>query len=298
MPVSIDYVARETATNLWRNRLMTVAAIMTVAVSLTLVGVSLLLRQGVAHATEQWRDGVDVLVFLDPHQPAPQAITPQQKTIEQQLLQLPYVKTCIFRNQQYDYGEARSSLDPAAFQALTPGSVPPSLRCGLDNPNEAAALARQFGPYPGVKNVTYPQKQIRTMETVTHILQWVFFALAFVLLLSASVLILNTIRLAIFARRREVSVMKLVGATNWFIRVPFMFEGVVQGVVGAAVAAFVVVALHALLDHFAGTNASNILYEMRIPSSQVAVTAILVACIGVVIGAAGSALGIRRFLDA
>ena len=82
------------------------------------------------------------------------------------------------------------------------------------------------------------------MQNVIHILQWVFLSVAVVLLLSASVLILNTIRMAIFARRREVSVMKSVGATNWFIRLPFMVEGLVQGLLGSAVAVLVVLSLY------------------------------------------------------
>jgi cell division transport system permease protein len=297
MPVSIDYVARETASNLWRNRLMTVAAVLTVAVSLSLVGVSLLLRQGVAHATAQWRGGVGVLVFLDPQTHPSTQMTTQQQGINAQLSQLPYVRHCDFRTQAYDYNEARTVLDPVAYQSLSVASMPSSLRCQLSNPNSAETIAQQFGAYPGVKSVQYPEKQIRTMETVTGILQVVFLALAVVLLLSASVLILNTIRLAIFARRREVAVMKLVGATNWFIRVPFMCEGVVQGVIGAAVAALVVVGLHVLIDHLAGHNSTNVLYSMRIPPGEVAATAIVVAIVGVVIGAAGSVLGIRRFLD-
>ena len=78
----------------------------------------------------------------------------------------------------------------------------------------------------------------------------VFLAIAVVLIISAAVLILNTIRMAIFARRREVSVMKLVGATNWFIRVPFMSEGLLQGLVGSVLAAGVVWTLYALIDHW------------------------------------------------
>ena len=125
-----------------------------------------------------------------------------------------------------------------------------------------------------------------------------FFVLAVILLLSASVLILNTIRLAIFARRREVSVMKLVGATNWFIRVPFMFEGVVQGLLGALFASLTVFSLHFVLDSFSNTKTGNIWYQMRMPTREVIVTSLVVVLIGVVIGSLGSALGIRRFLDA
>src|SRR5271169_4997664 len=100
MAVSVDYVARETASNLWRNRLMTVAAVLTVAVSLSLVGTAMLLRQGVAHATVQWQHGVDVNIFLKP------GIPPGQKaSLETELHELPYVRTVTFRSQAYDYSE-------------------------------------------------------------------------------------------------------------------------------------------------------------------------------------------------
>jgi cell division transport system permease protein len=293
VPVSLDYVARETASNLWRNRLMTVAAVLTVGVSLSLVGASLLLRQGVAHATTQWAHGVDAIVWLNPGIAAA-----QKSSIDQQIHQLPYVRSVTYRSQNFDYNEARHLLTPPEYQVLTPETTPASLRVQLDNPNEALAIAKQFGSYPGVKSVAVPTKTIHNIQTVSRILQLVFFVLAVILLLSASVLIINTIRLAIFARRREVSVMKLVGATNWFIRVPFMFEGVAQGLFGALFASFAVFSLHFLLDSFSNNKIGNIWYQMRMPTHEVIATSLVVILIGVVIGSFGSALGIRRFLDA
>jgi len=293
MPASVDYIARETASNLWRNRLMTIAAVLTVAVSLSLVGAALVLRQGVAHATTQWQHGVSVEVFLKP-----KVSTSQKDAVQQQLHQLPYVRSCLFRSQAYDYAEAKRLLTPAESQSLTMATTPSSLRCVLDNPSQATAIAKQFDGYPGVANVASPTQAIKNMETVTRILQVVFLVLAVVLLLSASVLILNTIRLAIFARRREVSVMKLVGATNWFIRVPFMFEGVIQGLLGALVAAGVVVLLHVVLDTLGNGQTANILYQMRLSTGEVVTTSVVVLVVGGAIGSFGSALGIRRFLDA
>jgi cell division transport system permease protein len=286
MPVSLDYVARETASNLWRNRLMTIAAVLTVAVSLSLVGAALLLGQGVTHATTQWRNGVNVELFLTPSISASQTASVHQ--------QLRYVDTCTFRSQAYDFQEAKHLLTADESQALTVATTPSSWRCVLNNPAQAQAIARQFDRYPGVSHVSYPGQAIKNMEEVTGILQKVFVALALILLLSASVLILNTIRLAIFARRREVSVMKLVGATNWFIRLPFMFEGVIQGLLGAVVAAIVVVVLHLVLD----AQTSNILAQMRLSTGEVVTTSLVVLLIGILIGSIGSALGIRRFLDA
>lgn len=292
MPVSAEYVAKETASNLWRNRLMTIAAVLTVAVSLSLVGAALLLRQGVAHATTKWQHGVNVLVFLKPD-----ISTGQQSSIQQELGQLPYVRTCLYRSQAYDYNEARHLLPPDESQALTVGTMPASLRCVLQDPRQAQAIYDQFNGRPGVQAVSYPSQAVKNMEQVTHILQWVFLTVAVILLLSASVLILNTIRLAIFARRREVSVMKIVGATNWFIRVPFMCEGLVQGVLGAVVAAAVVGGLHWLLDSLATGNPSSVLYQMRMPVAEVVVTNVLVVLVGLLVGTLGSAFAIRRFLD-
>ncbi|HUY22198.1 MAG TPA: permease-like cell division protein FtsX [Acidimicrobiales bacterium] len=293
MAVSLDYVARETAANLWRNRLMTIAAVLTVGVSLSLVGASLLLRQGVAHATTQWAHGVDAIVWVQP-----QASASQVHSLEQQLHQLPFVRTVTYRSQAEDLKEAQHLLTPPEYQVLTVATTPASLRCQLDNPSEAIAIAKQFSGYPGVKSVAVPTGTIHNIQEVSRILQVVFLVLAVILLLSASVLILNTIRLAIFARRREVSVMKLVGATNWFIRVPFMFEGVVQGVLGALFASLAVFSLHWLLDSFSNTKTGNIWYQMQMPTSEVLMTTLFVLLIGVVIGSVGSALGIRRFLDA
>ena len=292
MAVSVEYVARETASNLWRNRLMTIAAVLTVAVSLSLVGAALLLRQGVAHATTKWQHGVNVLVFVTPGLPAN-----QKSAIQQELTQLPYVRSCVYRSQQYDYTEAKHLLPPDESQALSVATMPASLRCVLQDPNQAQAVFQQFHGRPGVQAVSYPSQAVRNMEQVTHILQWVFLTVAVILLLSASVLILNTIRLAIFARRREVSVMKLVGATNWFIRVPFMCEGLAQGVMGAVVAALVVGGLHLLLDDLANGSPNSVLYQMRMPGSEVVLTNLLVVVVGVLVGTLGSAFAIRRFLD-
>ena len=128
--------------------------------------------------------------------------------------------------------------------------------------------------------------------------QWVLLIVAVVLLVSATVLILNTIRMAIFARRREVSVMKLVGATNWFIRIPFMSEGMVQGLLGSGVAAAAVYALHLVFDAIGNPNNPQALFTlMRMSGWEVFWTDAVVIIVGALIGSAGSALAIRRFLD-
>ena len=144
-----------------------------------------------------------------------------------------------------------------------------------------------------MKEVDAPLQQIHAMEQAITFIQIVFIVVAVVLLLAATVLILNTIRLAIFARRREVSVMKLVGATNWFIRVPFMAEGLIQGVVGSLIAAAIVFVVHIWMD----TSTNALLVQMRLSSWQIFWTDAVIVGLGAAIGAGGSAIAIRRFLD-
>ncbi|HUA95044.1 MAG TPA: permease-like cell division protein FtsX [Acidimicrobiales bacterium] len=295
MPVSADYVVRETASNLWRNRLMTIAAVLTVAVSLSLVGAALLLKQGAASAEVEWQRGTEVAVWM-----VPSAGAHEVNAVGTQLKSLSYVSKCQYRDHQQDWTEAKQLLGTIWIEGgTTAAQTPTSWRCTPTHPEDASAVIKKFTGQPGVTKVTAPLAQIRSEQKVITILQWVFIVVAVVLLVSAAVLILNTIRMAIFARRREVSVMKLVGATNWFIRVPFMSEGMFQGLVGSALAAALVYLLHIVLNDLGNsrTNPTSLLAQMRMTGWEVFVTDLVVVIVGVCIGTLGSAIAIRRFLD-
>src|SRR5664280_308496 len=239
MRVYFRYAIKETLSNLWRNRMMTIAAVLTVAVSLSLVGSALLLKQSAAQASSQWQQGTRVTIWMEPT-----ASAGEIGNVQTQLHNLPIVKHCQFRTQAQDYVEMKKTLPPSEANVLHEDQIPTKFSCVPTVPLDAFTVQSTFMHQPGVLTVTAPEQQIREMNHVIRILQIVFLALALVLLLSATVLILNTIRMAIFARRREVSVMKLVGATNWFIRIPYITEGFIQGLLGSAVAIGAVTALH------------------------------------------------------
>jgi cell division transport system permease protein len=294
MAVSVDYVVRETASNLWRNRLMTVAAILTVAVSLSLVGAALLLRQGSANATGTLERGTQVTVWMQPN-----ANTQEIAAVRTELSQLNYVEQpCAYWNKARNFAEARRLLPSDVFQATNQAEMPTSYWCTPVALTDAAQVVRTFSDTAGVLSVTEPQQTIKNEETVINVSKWVCLAVAVVLIVSAAVLILNTIRMAIFARRREVSVMKLVGATNWFIRVPFMSEGLLQGFVGSVLAAVVVYFVYLFINHEgSGRTTSNIFTAMHMTGSEVLLTNVVVVMVGMAIGSVGSAIAIRRFLD-
>jgi len=294
MPVSVEYVARETASNLWRNRLMTIAAILTVAVSLTLVGAALLLRQGAANASGQWERGTQVTVWMEP------AANKQEITaVQTQLTQLNYVRQpCAYWDKARNFTEARKLLPSDVLQATSEAQMPTSFWCTPVVLSDANQLITALKGTPGVLTVTAPLQQIHTEEKVINVLKWVLLGVAVVLIVSAAVLILNSIRMAIFARRREVSVMKLVGATNWFIRVPYMSEGLIQGLLGSGLSALAVYFLYLAINHAGGGNdTSNVFSAMHMTGWEVFSTDIVVVFVGVLIGSLGSGIAIRRFLD-
>jgi cell division transport system permease protein len=292
--VSVDYVVRETASNLWRNRLMTIAAVLTVAVSLSLVGAALLLRQGSANATGTLERGTQVTVWMEPD-----ANAQEVSAVGTQLSQLNYVQQpCAYWNKARNFSEARRLLPSDVFQATTEAEMPTSYWCTPIALSDAAQVVHTFTGTAGVLSVTEPQQTIHNEETVINVSKWVCLAIAIVLIISAAVLILPTIRMAIFARRREVSVMKLVGATNWFIRVPFMSEGLLQGLIGSLLAAVVVYFVYLFINHEgSGRTTSNIFTAMHMSGSEVLLTNAVVVIVGMAIGSIGSAIAIRRFLD-
>ena len=294
MAVSLDYVIRETASNLWRNRLMTIAAVLTVAVSLSLVGAALLLRQGSANATGTLERGTQVTVWMQPN-----ANAQEISAVGTELSQLNYVvQPCVYWNKARNFTEARRLLPSDVFQATTQAEMPTSYWCKPVALSDAAQVVHTFSGTAGVLSVTEPQQTIHNEETFINVSKWVCLAIAIVLIISAAVLILNTIRMAIFARRREVSVMKLVGATNWFIRVPFMSEGLLQGLFGSLLAAVVVYFLYLFINHEgSGKTTSNIFTAMQMSGSEVLLTGVVVVIVGMAIGTIGSAIAIRRFLD-
>jgi cell division transport system permease protein len=294
MALSIDYALRETFSNLRRNVLMTSAAVLTVAVSLSLVGGALLLKQGVANATIQWRGGVELSIFMQPDAPPGQS-----EAIESELSKMPEVKRFTYVDQDAAYTEFSQMFanSPDMVESVTPKDLPPSYRVVPKQAEFVEIIGERFKAREGVRDVVYAKDTVETLLKVTRILQILVVGVALVLLLSAALLILNTIRMAIFARRREVAVMKLVGATNWFIRVPFMLEGLVQGLAGAVVAFGVVFLIRGLVQHAVNSYKLQLVDQLVVSTSEVLGTGIALLIVGAIVGTLGSFVAVRRFLD-
>ena len=293
MALSTGYLLRETGGNLRRNLLMTVAAILTMAVSLSALGAVLVMRQAINKASVQWRGGVELAIFL-----RPQVSTTETSAIGQELTSTPGVKKFHFVDKAQAYQEFKQIFgnNNDIVSVLTPADMPPSYRVVPSNAGDIAQLGREFSNQPGVLKVSYAQQEIATLLQQFSRWRTLGVGLAIGVLVGAIALIVNTIQLAIFARRREVSVMKLVGATNWFIRVPFMLEGFVHGMAGAVVAFFLTYGLRNWIASFLpdqtilGTN------QLFVTPHEAVLTGLVLLVVGGLVGVLGSAFAVRRYL--
>ncbi len=296
MAIKVDYVTRETVTNLRRNVSMASAALLTVAVSLTLVGGALLVKRGVERATIQWRGNVELSVFMKP-----EASQQELEAVGRQLSAMPEVGKARYVSKPEAHEEFRQIFanEPDLRDSLTVDQVPPSYRVVPKEAEQTRLIGERFRDNAGVLRVSYAKEEVDALVSVTNFLQIMLWGVALVLLLAASLLILNTIRMAIFARRREVAIMKLVGATNWFIRVPFMVEGMIQGVAGAAIAFGVVWVGRGLIESriTSARNDIQLFKQFLVTSSDVMGTGIFLLLVGVIVGTVGSAVAVSRFLD-
>jgi cell division transport system permease protein len=296
--LKLDYVVRETTTNLRRNVTLTFAAIVTVGVSLALFGSALLLQHGVDNVSARWENGIELIVFLK------RDISPDQRTaLETVFNENDEVDNFDYMNLEQSNAEARRLFDrnEAMLTQIeeNPELVPASYRIKPVRKDTAViqSLQQQFASQPGVLKTTSSQEAVKTVSDVTQFSRTAILAVAVGLLVAALMLILNAIRMAMFARRREIEVMKLVGATNWFIRVPFMLEGIIQGLIGSALALVGVWTLDRFMERVATNEEYRLILQGFVASnSELTQTMVLVIVLGVVIGAAGSGWALSRFL--
>jgi cell division transport system permease protein len=292
MLTRMRYFARETMVSLRRNLLMTIAGILTVAVSLALFGGIMMLSKWVGHGTERIKGGVRLEIFMQVD-----ATEGQIGDVRGALENDPDVKSFKFFDKKAALEEFKRIFqkDPDLVKNITADALPTSFRIVPIRAEQTSAIQRRFEASPGVEDVATPEEALRGLLDATNTARIIFIGLSLILLVSSLFLIVNTIRLATFARRREIEVMKLVGASNWFVRVPFMAEGLVQGLIGAGLAVGVVVALKIGFDTWFDSP-TGFFREFFVTSGDAVTVAFYVLLLGIVIGLIGSMIGLRRFL--
>ena len=291
------YFFRETGVSLWRNLSLTLAAILTVGISLSLVGTSLLVREGAERATAQFQEGVEFIVFMNAD------ATPEQDAAIRDVLDTsPAISGFAYVDKLAAYEEFRGlfSDKPELLDSVTPDVMPPSYRIVPADPDSVnvAELARQFSAQPGVREVATATDAIRQIEDFSTRVSQVLLVAAVVLVAVSALLILNTVFTAIGARRGEIEVMKLVGATNWFVRIPFMLEGTIHGLIGAALAIPALFLVEdQVLSYFQESDVVPLFRGFAVPDGYVWDVSIWLLLLGGAVGMFGSAVAVTRYLD-
>ena len=268
----------------------TVAATMTVLIGMFLLGLLIALGTWVVSWSDHVKRELLVKVYLADTAPA-QQINAVRFTLASNPLVKPDGVKFVSKEEALDRMEKRY---PDLVKNLSGNPLPPSFEVTPRRAEDTRAIADSLRPLPaGVTKVNYGQKTADRILRVATVIESVFLVAVLVLLVASTLLIANTIRLSIFARRREIEVMKLVGATNWFVRAPFMLEGLICGTVGAVTAILLLLlgkelALPAILGRIdAGSDVEAIAFAWN--------AAILLG-MGLLLGALGSGLTLRRFL--
>ncbi|PGH43316.1 cell division protein FtsY [Micromonospora sp. WMMA1996] len=226
----MKYVLSEVLVGLWRNVTMTIAMIITMAVSLFMLGGSGLLYQKVGDMKDLYYENVQVSIFLKTD------VQEQQRTdLETKLKADPLVKdvTYVNKDEAYKRFQQMYADAPDLVNAVKADQLPESFRITLNDPQQYKQIYDQYKTAEGIDTIVDQSKLLDKVFGVLTGIQNGALALAIVMAAAALLLVANTIQVAAYSKRREVAVMKLVGASNWFIQAPFVLEAVVAGLIGS-----------------------------------------------------------------
>lgn len=289
---TIEYYIREVFISLRRNNWMSVASIGTVAVSLFIFGMFLMMVMNMNKLAENMESQVQINVYL-----LDKVDREQVRDIEKDLKEIEGVESVGFVTKDEAMerfkdrlGDQKTLLD--ALDETNP--LPDSFEVTVTNPDLVKTAAEKMEKLDGVECAKYGQDVMEHLFEITRLLRIFGFTLMLVLAFATLFIISNTIRLTVFARRKEIAIMKYVGATDWFIRWPFVMEGMVLGLFGSIIAAMV---LRTAYTAMAEKVYDTLAFFPLIPEQPfLTYITIVVVISGMVVGAIGSAVSIKKFL--
>jgi cell division transport system permease protein len=291
MAPRLEYYFKETFQGLKRNGLVAFAAVSIAFIALFLLGGALLVRREVDLLAARSQANVEVSVFLvDEISPS------QQESLNRQLNQMPEVDIVRYESKTEAY-ENFSELfrnQPDLVRNVTADALPASFRVKLKDPEQFAVVNARLAGQPGIDVIRDNREILERLFAVTNVFRWGMLVVSIIMLVSAAALIGNTVRMAVFARRKEIGIMRLVGATNWHIRMPFLIEGIIEGMIGAGAA---ILGLFIMEVLFIDPLRGNVGFLPLIGTNDVIVTVPILLALGVAVAAVASLFAMRRFLE-
>ena len=290
MKFNLGFFVREAFKNLRLNLLMSVTAITTTAICILILGTTMMINAHVEGVVRKVEQDVAITAFF-PEDTTEEKIEEVRSSVEG----YPEVKesTYVSKEEALRRFEEIMADQPDIVEGIGSDVLPASIEIQLKSARDSEAVAEKLRN-EGFTELSYPQQTVENINQFTNYVIWGLRGATIVFFVASVLLIFNTIRLSIFARRKEIEIMKLVGATDDFVRTPFVFEGLAQGLIGAGFAALLVVWANALFVDWAHETIPFI----PISSSAVNMLVVLLVLIsvGVTIGIVGSYLSVRRFL--
>ena len=289
----LQYLLEQAMINLRRNVLVVFSAVVAVFVMLTLVFGTIVLRWSIDQDIGRWDDNVRVIAFL-----SDDLSLEDVDSIQLQIQQWDEVREVVYFSKAEALVEFRELF--ADQQSLIdvveedPSVLPASLRIAPVQAADYSTITDRLVVIPGIREVSAADEAIDALVARSSRLQTFSFWIVIVLGGAAVVLIANTIRIAIFARRDEISIMKLVGAGNWFVRIPFFLEGIIEGVLGATLAVALVWGVRGSIAELFSTAIDP--GALKVPAEFMIRQAMLVLGFGAGTGLLGSAFGMWGFL--
>lgn len=290
MKFNWSFFLREAFKNLRLNALMSATAITTTAICILILGAGMLVSGHVQGALFRVSQDVEINAFF-PEDVSDEEVEQTRSTVEG----YPEVEevTYISKDEALERYKEIFAESPDLYEGLPTDALPASLEVQLSDSSDSDAVAGKLEAEGAFEDLRYPQQTIERVNEFVGYVTWAMRGATALFLVASVLLIFNTIRLSIFSRRKEIEVMKLVGASDGFVRTPFMLEGLVQGLIGAAIAALVVLWANSAFVSWA---------QERIPYFAVSGSAVnipfvllVLLTVGVVVGIVGSYLSVRRF---
>lgn len=294
---TVKYLLQEGFSNTYRNLLMSLASTMMVIASLLIFGLSMMITINLYYNLNRMKSNIDIVVFLD------KDIAPlEADDIEQRLKNDERVKSYTRVSKQQAFAELEGMMENSILmEGLEPDFLYETFHIYLKNPDDSAVFTDELILLKGVNDVEFPREYL---EKISIILKWVNVGSMFllVLMLVISVFIIaNTIKLTVFARRKEIGIMKYIGANDWFIRWPFIIEGMVLGLAGAIVSFIITGYLYKTVETYVNGEVVNYgignIIRMA-PFGDIGGSILFVyIIIGLVMGAVGSTISVRKHLN-
>lgn len=293
---SFKYTFGESFKNIWRNGVMSVASMTSVAASLLILGLVFVLIVNLNSITQGAQEQYDsIQVYI-----ADGMSDVEIKALGDQMNKLDSVKSVRYETKEEALKKMQESWQENAYllDGLEDNPLPNSFEVRFSNLNAVPQVAEQITTLNGVEDVKYYRDIIEKMTNIATMIRNIGLVIIFALLFLSTFIINNTIKLAVNARRREINIMKYVGATNWFVRWPFFIEGTLLGLIGSLLALSIVLVLYQYVYGIM-TNQFYALIAAYIVSPSVIFQDLLTifVIVGMGIGALGSLMSMRKYLN-